>query len=216
MKLAIVDYGSGNLRSAAKAFERSAREADIRCDVTVTSDPEMVLSADRVILPGVGAFGDCMRGLNNLPGMIEALEDVAHIKCRPFFGICVGMQLMATTGLEHGTHKGLGWIKGEVTPIPTTGPNYKIPHMGWNNLVQTPAGKRHTVLKGINAADHAYFVHSYQFKCANPDNILATVEYSEEIVAVIAQNNVIGTQFHPEKSQAVGLNIIKNFLVWTP
>lgn len=216
MKLAIIDYGSGNLRSAAKAFERAAHEEGLDCAVAVTSAPEDVRAADRIVLPGVGAFGDCRRGLDRLTGMVECLNEVVAAKGRPFMGICVGMQLMASRGLEHGEHKGLGWIAGDVTPITPRSPEFKIPHMGWNELVLNEAGRAHPVLAGLGSGAHAYFVHSFQFKCSAEQNLLATVDYGGAIAAVIGRDNMIGTQFHPEKSQDVGLKIITNFLKWRP
>ncbi len=212
MKVTIVDYGSGNLRSAQKAFERMAREADLTADILVTPDPEEVLSADRVVLPGVGAFGDCRQGLGKLTGMIEALEETVIKKGRPFLGICVGMQLMASAGHEHGTHPGLGWIKGDVVPIEPADENLKVPHMGWNELHIYGA---HPVLEDLGAT-HAYFVHSYHLKAANPGEVLAEVDYGGRLTAVVARDNMIGTQFHPEKSQMLGLSLIRNFLHWKP
>lgn len=216
MKLAIIDYGSGNLRSAAKAFERAASEAGLGCTIVVTADAAEVAAADRIVLPGVGAFGDCRRGLDGLDGMVDTLNEVVRQKARPFMGICVGMQLMATRGLEHGTHPGLDWIKGDVVPIEPSSPELKIPHMGWNNLELKPRGRSHPLLSEIGLLSHAYFVHSFEFKCTNESDVLATVDYGGPIVAVIGRDNMIGTQFHPEKSQEVGLKIITNFLKWRP
>lgn len=221
MKLAIIDYGSGNLRSAAKAFERAACEAGLDCAVSVTASPDDVRAADRIVLPGVGAFGDCRRGLDALAGMVECLNEMVLTKGRPFMGICVGMQLMATRGLEHGVHEGLGWIAGDVVPIAPASPGLKIPHMGWNELVLNETGRRHPVLAGLGGSEqgmgvHAYFVHSFEFKCSSEQNLLATVDYGGPIAAVIGRDNIIGTQFHPEKSQDVGLRIITNFLKWRP
>lgn len=213
MTVAIVDYGSGNLRSAAKAFERVIREAALGHDVVVTNDADTLRRADRIVLPGVGAFADCKRGLAALPGMLDALTEAALVKGRPFLGICVGMQLLATTGREHGSHQGLDWIKGEVVPLKPSDRNLKIPHMGWNDL--RPA-RPHPLLDGLDHGAHAYFVHSYHFACADPANVVATVDYGGPVVAAIGRDNLVGTQFHPEKSQAVGQRVIANFLRWKP
>jgi len=212
--LVIIDYGSGNLRSAAKAFERAARESGAAHEVAVTADPARVRDADRIVLPGVGAFGDCRQGLFALPGMVEALEWAVRDRQRPFLGICVGMQLLATRGLEHGTHPGLDWIPGEVTAIEPDDPALKIPHMGWNELeLRDPV---HSVLDGFGPAPHVYFVHSYAFHGAASAYEVATASYGGPIVAAVARDNMIGTQFHPEKSQAVGLRLLANFLRWSP
>lgn len=213
MSVVIIDYGSGNLRSAEKSFERAAREANVGLDILVSSRPEDVLKADRIVLPGVGAFGDCARGLRSVDGMIEALNEAVHKKSKPFMGICVGMQLMATRGLEHGTQVGLGWIDGDVVAIEPTNAALKIPHMGWNELAF--ANNAHPVLNGLPKAN-VYFVHSYQFKTADDAHRLATVGYGGDITAVVGKDNMIGTQFHPEKSQAIGLQVITNFLKWKP
>ncbi len=214
MLIAIVDYGSGNLRSAAKAFERVVAERGLAARVAVTADPDVVDRADRVVLPGVGAFADCKAGLERLPGMVEALAEHALVRDRPFLGICVGMQLLATTGREHGSHAGLGWIPGEVLPITPADPALKVPHMGWNELVYTPGC--HPLLAGLAADPHAYFVHSYRFACADPAHVLARVDYGGPIAAVVGRDSIVGTQFHPEKSQATGLKVIENFLKWAP
>ena len=212
--LVIVDYGSGNLRSAAKAFERVVAEQGLAVEVLVTADAEAVRTADRVVLPGVGAFGDCKAGLAAVPGMIAALTEAVIDKGRPFLGICVGMQLMAERGLEHGSHQGLGWIEGEVGPLAPSDPALKIPHMGWNELVFEPAA--HPLLAGLTPGAHAYFVHSYAMTCAEPSEVLATVDYGGPVTAMIGRGNMVGTQFHPEKSQATGLTLIRNFLSWSP
>jgi imidazole glycerol-phosphate synthase subunit HisH len=213
METVIIDYGSGNLRSAAKAFERSAREAELKMDIVVTSDPVKVRKADRIVLPGVGAFKSCMQGLGRLPGMQEALADVVTNKERPFFGICVGMQLMATRGIEYGVTEGLGWIAGDVVKLVPEDMSLKIPHMGWNELqIQS----NHVLFDGIESGQHAYFVHSYHLAADNPDTVLATVEYGGTVTAIVGRDNMIGTQFHPEKSQATGLTLITNFLKWKP
>ena len=217
MTVAIVDYGSGNLRSAAKAFERAAREAGTNDRVRVTSDPKEVAAADRIVLPGVGAFADCRAGLYGVPGMVEALQREVIERGKPFLGICVGMQLMATRGVEYGIHPGLDWIAGDVVRIEpqgaTGGSHLKIPHMGWNELLEL---KPHPLLAGIAARDHAYFVHSFHLKTARPETVLAITDYGGPITAAVGRDNLAGTQFHPEKSQATGLRLIANFLRWKP
>ena len=216
MTVAIVDYGSGNLHSAQKAFERAARERGMSDTVRVTGDPDVVRKADRIVLPGVGAFGDCKAGLDAVPGLIAAMEDAVIARGRPFLGICVGMQLMASIGREHGDVPGLGWIDGEVVAIEPPDPSLKIPHMGWNTLV---AHRVHPLLHDIASGDtglHAYFVHSYQFRTRSPDTVIATADYGTPLTAVIGRDNLVGTQFHPEKSQALGLTLIGNFLDWRP
>ena len=217
MTVAIVDYGSGNLRSAAKAFERAAREAGADSRVLVTSDPKAVAAADRIVLPGVGAFADCRAGLYGVPGMVETLQRAVIDQGRPFLGICVGMQLMATRGVEYGIHAGLDWIAGDVVRIEPRGASgaehLKIPHMGWNELADL---RSHPLLEGIESRDHAYFVHSFQLKAKRPETVLARTEYGGPITAVVGRANLAGTQFHPEKSQATGLRLIANFLRWTP
>jgi len=214
MTVAIIDYGSGNLRSAAKAFERRVRELGLDQDIAVTADADLVARADRIVLPGVGAFADCRRGLLAVPGMVDALTEAVIGRGRPFLGICVGMQLMATTGHEHGAHAGLDWIAGDVRPLEPADPNLKIPHMGWNELdIRAPA---HPVLAGIAPGSHAYFVHSYAMTCHNSDQELAYVDYGGPVTAAVGRDNLVGTQFHPEKSQATGLTLIGNFLRWRP
>jgi glutamine amidotransferase len=213
MLTALIDYGSGNLRSAAKALERAARENAIATEVAVTSDPDLVAKADRVVLPGVGAFADCRRGLAAVSGMEAALAEAVIAKGRPFLGICVGMQLMADWGREFESTAGLGWIPGEVVAMRPKDPLLKIPHMGWNEL--DPRAD-HPLLAGIAKGDHAYFVHSYEIRCANPRHVLATTEYGGTIAAAVGRDNLAGTQFHPEKSQATGLRLIANFLRWRP
>lgn len=218
MKVALIDYGSGNLRSAAKAIQRAADENAIALDLKVTAKTEDVTAADAIVLPGVGAFADCYRGLSSLDGMIAALNDQVMAKAKPFLGICVGMQLMATVGREHGEHKGLGWIDGAVELLkPHTAPGaapLKIPHMGWNQLdLRQP---QHPVLAGINAGDHAYFVHSYHMVPEKRAVVLAEAEYGGPVLAAIGRDNMVGTQFHPEKSQATGLRLLANFLRWRP
>ena len=206
-RVAIVDYGSGNLRSAAKAFEHAGADA-----VLVTDKPADVLDADRVVLPGVGAFGDCRRGLYAVPGMVEALEEAVCRQGKPFFGICVGMQLMATVGLEFGSHDGLDWVPGPVVAIEPDNDSLKIPHMGWNQLTMV---QEHPVLEGIPTGAYAYFVHSYHLQAEQADTVLATTDYGETLTAIVGRDNMVGTQFHPEKSQATGLRLIGNFLRWT-
>lgn len=217
---AIIDYGSGNLRSAANAFERAARESGAHTEIAVTDDPVLVRSADRVVLPGVGAFADCRRGLYAVDGMVEALADRVLGDGVPFIGICVGMQLLAVAGYEHVTSDGLGWIDGDVEivrPAPEAdGRPRKIPHMGWNDLRLDETGRAHPVLAGIADGDHGYFVHSYAMSLRDPVLRLAAVDYGGPVTAVVGRNNLIGTQFHPEKSQATGLRLIANFLGWRP
>jgi glutamine amidotransferase len=216
VSVAIVDYGSGNLHSAAKAFERAARECGHEQPILVTRDPEAVARADRVVLPGVGAFADCRRGLDAVAGMVEALQAAVRHKGRPFFGICVGMQLMAERGREYAVTEGLGWIAGEVDRIAPADPNLKIPHMGWNTLAEL---RHHPVLDGIATGaqgQHAYFVHSYELKVADRRDLVAQADYGGPVTAIVARDTMVGTQFHPEKSQRMGLALIANFLKWTP
>lgn len=217
MTTAIIDYGSGNLHSALKSFERASREGDgAPSDIRVTSDPEVVRRAERVCLPGVGAFRDCRRGLLALPGLDEALREAVIERGRPFLGICVGMQLMATRGLEHGEEPGLDWIAGDVALIEPKDAALKIPHMGWNTL---KLARAHALFDGIATGEtglHAYFVHSYQFVPNSREHVVATTDYGEPLTAVIARDNLVGTQFHPEKSQKLGLALIANFLRWRP
>lgn len=214
MKTVIIDYGSGNLRSAEKSTVRAAADAGLSMEVIVTSSPDEVACADRIILPGVGAFADCMYGLNGLDGMREVLEEVVLKNAKPFLGICVGMQLLADAGLEHGRKEGLGWISGTVEEIDVSqSPSLKVPHMGWNNLI---IDRKHPILNGIKAGEHAYFVHSYHVKVSDTANVLAHVDYAGKITAIIGRDNIVGTQFHPEKSQSVGLKLLENFLQWSP
>ena len=216
MRVAIIDYGSGNLHSAAKAFERAARDNGIAAAIAVTSDPDAVRRAERIVLPGVGAFRDCRDGLKGLPGMWDVLEEEVQIRGKPFFGICVGMQLMATRGLEHQTTEGFGWIPGDVKLIVPQGPQLKIPHMGWNTLDRR---LNHVLLDGLELGDaglHAYFVHSYHLAAASSEDVVATAPYETDVTAMVGRDNVVGTQFHPEKSQTLGLRLIANFLRWCP
>lgn len=205
MTIAIIDYGSGNLRSVAKAFESVADGKT----VTVTSTPDSLKNASHIVLPGVGAFGDCMRGLKAVPGMLDALQDQVVKQGKQFLGICVGMQMLFEKSYEHGTHEGLGWLKGIVAPIPGEKHALKIPHMGWNSLRFTG---EHPLLKDIQTGDHAYFVHSYYAACRNAPDMLATTTYGQTLAAVVGRGNILGTQFHPEKSQETGLKLLKNFL----
>jgi glutamine amidotransferase len=218
MSAVIIDYGSGNLRSAAKALARAANSCGYAGPIKVTSKPDDVALADRIILPGVGAFADCMKGLSALRGMIEALEGAVLEKGRPFLGICVGMQLMATRGLEHGANQGLGWIEGEVVAIEPTA-DRKVPHMGWNDVSLVESEEHlggHPVLEGLQTGTHVYFVHSYHFRLARQKDLLASVDYGDPLAAVVGRDNLIGTQFHPEKSQGPGLRLLGNFLRWSP
>ena len=216
MSLAIVDYGSGNLHSAAKAFERAARDSGLDVPVHVTADPDRIAAAERIVLPGVGAFKDCRDGLTAVPGLWETLEDQVMRKGKPFLGICVGMQLMASRGLEHDVTEGFGWIPGDVKPITPRDPSFKIPHMGWNTLEQR---RPHALLDGLALGEgglHAYFVHSYHLDARNPDDVVATTDHGMTITAIVGGDNIAGTQFHPEKSQTLGLALLANFLRWRP
>lgn len=213
METIVIDYGSGNLLSVAKALERAGREAEINGTVTVSQETGAVDRADHIVLPGVGAFGDCANGLRTLPKMVDALERNIRQKKKPFLGICVGMQLMADRGLEHGRHEGLGWIQGVVRPLAPLKSELKIPHMGWNVFEKTPASS-HPVLSNFIGPTHAYFVHSYSIHCRNNTDVLATSDYGGQFPAVVGRDNMIGTQFHPEKSQTAGLKLLHNFLRW--
>jgi imidazole glycerol-phosphate synthase subunit HisH len=216
MTVAIIDYGSGNLHSAAKAFERAAREEGLGESIVVTRDPEKVVRADRVVLPGVGAFADCRRGLDALDGMVEALNESVRERGRPFLGICVGMQLMAERGREYEVTRGLGWIPGDVERIVPTDADLKIPHMGWNTL---DARRPHPVLDGIALGPqglHAYFVHSFQLTPTVRSDLIAEAEYGGPVTAVVGRDSMVGTQFHPEKSQRLGLRLLANFMKWKP
>ena len=216
MRVAIIDYGSGNLRSATKAFERAAREAGIKAEIDLTDRPDRVASADRIVLPGVGAYADCRRGLDAVDGMGEALTEAVERAARPFLGICVGMQLMSSRGLEKTTTQGFGWIKGDVVEIVPDDPALKIPQIGWNTLDLV---KPHPLFDGIQTGTdglHAYFVHSYHLAAENPDDLIATTSYGGAVTAFVASGNRAGAQFHPEKSQTLGLVLISNFLRWKP
>ncbi|HRD75388.1 MAG TPA: imidazole glycerol phosphate synthase subunit HisH [Hyphomicrobiaceae bacterium] len=215
-RIAIVDYGSGNLHSAAKAFERAARDCARPTRIEVTSDPVAVAGADRIVLPGVGAFADCRRGLDAVPGMVEALQRNVVEAGRPFLGICVGMQLLAARGLEHGVHPGLSWIGGDVDLIRPADPGLKIPHMGWNTIRPE---RPHALLANLATGEqglHAYFVHSYHLTNAPAGTLVAETEYGGPVTAIVGRDNIAGTQFHPEKSQRLGLGLITNFLSWRP
>ncbi len=212
MLTAIIDYESGNLHSAEKAFQRMAAEVGAG-EVVVTSDADVVARADRLVLPGDGAFPACAAELRGHKGIYDAMVEAVEVKGRPFLGICVGMQLMATTGHEYSETPGLGWVGGDVVKITPADRNLKVPHMGWNDLV---IDNPHPVFDGISTGDHCYFVHSYHFRVANPAERLAHVDYAGDVTAVIGRDTMLGMQFHPEKSQHVGLRMIGNFLTWTP
>jgi len=222
--VAIVDYGAGNLRSAEKAFIRMAGETGAGLPVVATGDADRVARASHVVLPGQGAFADCRAGLDALDGMVEALREAVTARGAPFLGICVGMQLLADRGLEHGETPGFGWVPGEVAALEPDDPGLKIPHMGWNDLTLHDSGRvnggakgaGHPVLAGLADGDHAYFVHSYGFRCTAPDDLLATCDYGGPVTAIVGRDNLVGTQFHPEKSQQAGLRLIANFLAWRP
>lgn len=216
MRVAIIDYGSGNLRSATKAFERAAREAAIAAEIDLTADAERVRSADRIVLPGVGAYADCRAGLDAVPGMVAAIEEVVTDRGRPFLGICVGMQLMSSRGLEKTITNGFGWIAGDVKEIEPSDPSLKIPQIGWNTI---HVKHDHPLLAGIRTGEdglHAYFVHSYHLDAARSEDVVAVTDYGGPVTALVARENMAGTQFHPEKSQALGLALIANFLRWNP
>ena len=208
----LVDYDSGNLHSARKAFERMALELG-QGSVVVSSEPDVVARADRIVLPGDGAFPSCRAALTRFTGLFEAIEEAVHKKGTPFLGICIGMQMMASRGLEFEPTEGFGWIPGEVVRITPADPALKVPHMGWNDLV---IDRPHALLAGIETGEHAYFVHSYHFRVANPEHLLAHVDYAGPITAIVGRDNMVGTQFHPEKSQRTGLRLISNFLQWNP
>jgi glutamine amidotransferase len=215
MRVAIIDYGSGNLRSATKAFERAAREAGISAEIDLTADAERVRTADRIVLPGVGAYADCAAGLRAVPGMWEAVEEVVG-KGRPFLGICVGTQLISQRGLEKTVTNGFGWIEGDVVEIKPSDPALKIPQIGWNTI---DLQREHPVFAGIPTGPqglHAYFVHSYHLAATRPEHVIAVADYGGPVTAAVGRENIIGTQFHPEKSQALGLALIANFLRWKP
>ena len=216
MRVAIIDYGSGNLRSATKAFERAAREAGITAEIDLTDKPERVASADRIVLPGVGAYADCRRGLAAVDGMEQALTEAVEQAARPFLGICVGMQLMSSRGLEKTITHGFGWIPGDVVEMTPTDTALKIPQIGWNTLTLK---REHPLFDGIRVGEgglHAYFVHSYHLAAENAGDVVAEADYGGPVTAFVANGNKAGSQFHPEKSQALGLALISNFLRWKP
>jgi glutamine amidotransferase len=212
-RLAIIDYGSGNVRSVQRALEAAANRHEIRLDIVLTDEPARIRQADRIVLPGVGHFADCAAGLASRPGVTEALTETVFRSKRPFLGICVGMQLLATRGTEHGFTPGLGWIPGDCIRLQPSDPALKIPHMGWNELEPCAA---HPLLDGIAAGAHAYFVHSYHVVAGDPADVVATASYGGAVTAMVARGNVAGAQFHPEKSQAAGLRLLANFLRWRP
>lgn len=215
-RVVIIDYGSGNLHSAAKAFERAARDFDVPSEIIVSGQPDDVTVADRIVLPGVGAYGDCKRGIEAVPGLLAALTAEVRTKKKPFLGICVGMQLLSERGLEFAEMPGLGWIGGDVRAIAPADPSLKIPHMGWNTL---NVARPHALLDGIATGpdgEHAYFVHSFHLAARDPSVVVAETDYGGPVTAMVADANIAGTQFHPEKSQALGLKLIGNFLKWRP
>lgn len=217
--IVIIDYGAGNLRSAAKAFEKVVDDEGLNCTVKISARPEDLKKATRIVLPGQGAFGDCMNGLSAIEGMVETLNERVIKKGVPFLGICVGMQLMATRGLEHGIHAGLNWIEGQVVPLQPADKNLKIPHMGWNELLFPSPGEqdnRHLVLRSIKTGAHFYFVHSFMFECKYMHHILALTNYGGYFASMVGKDNMVGVQFHPEKSQDAGLKMIGDFLNWKP
>ncbi|MVA79937.1 imidazole glycerol phosphate synthase subunit HisH [Agrobacterium vitis] len=216
MRVVIIDYGSGNLRSATKAFERAVRESGLDAEIELTDKADRVATADRIVLPGVGAYADCKRGLDAVPGMHEALVEAVEVKARPFLGICVGMQLMSSRGLEKTVTEGLGWIKGDVVEMTPSDPALKIPQIGWNTLT---LARPHPLFDGIatgNDGLHAYFVHSYHLAASSADEVIATTDYGGPMTAFVGRDNMVGAQFHPEKSQTLGLQLISNFLNWAP
>jgi glutamine amidotransferase len=212
-RVALIDYGSGNLRSAEKALARAAAEHATGHEIIVTDKAEIAAKAERIVLPGVGAFADCMRGLKAVPGMVDALTDAVRTRGVPFLGICVGMQLLASVGREFGDHAGLGWIEGDVVHMTPKDPALKVPHMGWNELALERA---HPLFEGIAPNAHAYFVHSYVIQPRDKHDVLATADYGGAFTAAVGRDNIAGTQFHPEKSQATGLLLLANFLRWRP
>jgi glutamine amidotransferase len=212
MLTVLIDYESGNLHSAEKAFQRMARETGAG-EVLVTDRAEDVARADRIVLPGDGAFPACRNALLAVTGVYDAMREAVIEKGRPFLGICVGMQMLASRGHEYEEVEGFGWIPGDVVRIAPSDPVLKVPHMGWNDLV---IDRRHPVLEGLATGDHAYFVHSYQFHVDDPAHLLAHCDYAGDVTAIVGRDNILGTQFHPEKSQAAGLRLISNFLTWTP
>ncbi len=214
--VALIDYGAGNVRSMSNALAEAGRRADLGVTVRLTSDPEVIVQADRVVLPGVGAFGACRAGIDAVEGLYEALDDVAHRQAKPFLGVCVGMQLFAQRGLEHGVHDGFGWMPGDVVRLTPSQSRLKIPHMGWNRVGAPPGAPRHPVFGALDDGAHVYFVHSYAFEAAGASDIALTSVYGDVFTAAVARDTIIGTQFHPEKSQDAGLALLSAFLRWAP
>ncbi|RMD89275.1 MAG: imidazole glycerol phosphate synthase subunit HisH [Alphaproteobacteria bacterium] len=214
-RIAVIDCGSGNLRSVAKALERAAGMARRRCEVRVTASVQEVRDADRIVLPGVGAFAACRAGLRRVDGLWQALHEAMTSRPRPLLGICVGMQLLASRGREHGDHAGFDRIPGEVVPLSPADPACKVPHMGWNALALTDAGRAHALFTGLRDGDHVYFVHSYHMMPRNEDDCLARTDHGGPVTAAVGRDLVVGVQFHPEKSQQTGLRLLRNFLEWT-
>ncbi len=215
-RIAVIDYGAGNLRSVAKALEAASNEIGVAVQIVVTDSPSTAAQADRIVLPGVGAFGQCATSLRAIDGMEDALSEVVLEKQRPFLGICVGMQLLAKRGEEKGVHQGLGWIPGKVVKLDPHDPNLKIPHMGWSPVSMKLAGINHDALRQVEDGGEAYFVHSFHFECADHSHLLATCDYGGPVTAIIGRDNILGAQFHPEKSQQYGLAFLSTFLGWTP
>lgn len=213
--IAVIDYGAGNIRSVVRALEHVLSQNGIDMDVNLTSKSYEVGAANRIVLPGQGAFGDCMSALGDIPDMIDAISERVVVDKAPFLGICVGMQLLATVGLEHGSHKGLDWISGKVVPIPPKA-DLKIPHMGWNEVDLTPVGTKHPMFEGIKSGEHFYFVHSFMMECENKSAVLANTDYGAPFACAVACDNIVGVQFHPEKSQNAGLAMLDNFTRWQP
>ena len=213
MDIGIIDYGSGNIRSVAKSFERAVIELGVREKINIIRNAEELRKMDRIVLPGVGSFADCMNSLKSIEDLFETLNEVILKKSKPFLGICLGMQLLADLSYEYGKHKGLGWIGGKVSPIDRSLPSVKIPHMGWNSIKIT---KQHAIFNNIKNEEDFYFVHSYKFISETKENIYAETFYHQDISAVVIKDNIIGTQFHPEKSQNLGIQFIKNFIEWKP
>lgn len=215
-RIAVIDYGAGNLRSVAKALEVAANDSGMATQIMVTDSPQAAAKADRIVLPGVGAYGQCATSLRGIEGMEDALAEFVLVRQRPFLGICVGMQLLAKRGEEKGSHQGLGWIPGRVIKLDPHDPNLKIPHMGWSPVSMKLAGINHDALGRLDDGGEAYFVHSFHFECADHAHLLATCDYGGPITAIIGRDNILGTQFHPEKSQHYGLAFLAAFLGWTP
>lgn len=213
--IAVIDYGAGNVRSAARALEYVIERSKLNLKVELTSCPDKIAAANRIVLPGQGAFGQCMKALSNIDGMIDALEESVLRNKTPFLGICVGMQLLADISLEHGKHKGLGWISGQVVPMKPL-LNLKVPHMGWNEVNTTSEGMKHPLFQGIDTHEHFYFVHSFIMECEDETHTLARCEYGQSFTCAVGRENIAGVQFHPEKSQNAGLDLLDNFIKWRP